>query len=160
MHERVSTSVMILLGAALGLACAKDPPTGDVTSASTTSAIAASQSTGAVPQPLVTTYREDDTHPPAGLRPVPAAAPPSAAPTAPPGLLPASQYPGHFTAKVVSKPAPGGSLTVPPTVAATYIAKQAEYLRQWQALRPTLAGLSQDDLDARQAALKASVLGD
>lgn len=47
----------------------------------------------------------------------------------------------------------------PDTVTAQRLAKQNEYLRQWEALRPSLANLPTDQQEQRQAALKNATLG-
>lgn len=82
-------------------------------------------------------------------------------PVPPPRDRPASEHPGHFANKVVAKPARVASETAAPSaIPAAYRAKQDEYLRQWAALQPTLAGVPPEEQDARRAELKKSVLGD
>jgi hypothetical protein len=84
----------------------------------------------------------------------------------------AAEHPGHFSDKGMNKTArratagaatPAGAASVasatPPVVSADKMAKQRSYLEQWQQVEPSLAALSQEERDARRAALKKSVLG-
>jgi hypothetical protein len=76
-----------------------------------------------------------------------------------PPVLSASQHPAHFANKSLDKPAPTKE-GPPPPVTTAVIAKQNEYLRQWNALEPTIADLPAEDQRARRAALKRQVMGE
>ncbi len=86
--------------------------------------------------------------------------------------LSAAQHPGHFSDKAMNKPArpsmtgaaspltgASAASVSSPAVSADKISRQRSYLQQWQDLEPSLASLSQEERDARRAALKKSVLG-
>lgn len=75
--------------------------------------------------------------------------------------MPAMRLPGQPKGKTVAKPVLAATVGTPaPAPPAAYVAKQNEYLRQWNALQPTIATLSVAEQDARRAALKRQVVGE
>jgi hypothetical protein len=92
-------------------------------------------------------------------------APPPANLVAPAGvtrapILSASQHPGHLADKVVKKPSPSAqAAAAPAAVDPDVIRKQSAYLQQWEAMRPSVAGLPTAEQERRRADLKRQVMG-
>jgi hypothetical protein len=81
----------------------------------------------------------------------------------PPAVVPASQHPGHFSNKVVEKPAQqalaaGDSQESAEVAAPDYIEKEQRYVEAARALEETVSDPA--ELSRKRSALKASILGE
>jgi hypothetical protein len=153
-HESLAALFAVAMGVTALAGCDQEKPVvdapGEPVTVQRSAVTAAATPTRAATLPPGA-YRESD------IRPLPAAAVQGLSQPA------AQRLPGQPKGFVAAKPAAAAAVApaAPPSPPpAQYVAKQNEYLRQWNALQPTLGKLSEGEQNARRAALKRQVLGE